>query len=68
MVFPVIAHRCLVKHKNNLGKDEVKVKYGSLYQNVRADNGESLRFTLYFCMRRLVFAGIIVLLKDYLML
>ena len=42
--------------------------YGSLYQNVRTDKPHSLRFTLYFCLRRFAFALIIVMLTDSLVL
>ena len=67
IVFPVVAHRCMVKHREDLNQDTMKEKYGSLYQNVRDKDSDSLRFTMYFCFRRMAFAAIIVFLKDYLM-
>ena len=40
-------------------EEATKDRYGSLYQNVNTDKTRFLRFTLYFCLRRLLFAFVI---------
>lgn len=35
-----------------------------MYQNVNVEKSHSLRFTLYFCLRRIIFAFAIIVLKD----
>ena len=46
-----------------MGKKQYIDKYGSLYQNVNHEKSYSLRFTLYFCIRRLIFAFAIIVLR-----
>lgn len=68
ILFPIMSHRFLLKNKKKLGDKEFREKYSSLYTNVRYENSTSLRFTLYFCLRRLAFAFAIIAVKDSLVL
>ena len=64
ILFPILQHCFLVKHQPNLEKEEMVDKYGSLYQNVKTEKTHFLRFTLYFCLRRLAFAFVISFLQE----
>ena len=62
ILFPILANRFIIKKKEILGGEHAIEKYGSLYQNVDYMRTSSLRFTLWFCLRRLAFAMTIVIL------
>ena len=64
VAFPALSHRFLLRNQENLGKETSKDKYGSLYMNVDHYREVSLRFNLYFCLRRLIFAITIALLNG----
>ena len=68
ILFPVLTLRFLLKNQASLEKPKLQQKYGSLYQNVDPTKSANLRFTAYFCARRFVFALIICILVDSLVL
>ena len=68
VVFPILALKCLLKNKSELGKTTMMNKYGSLYQNIDPTRSIALRFTTYFCARRLVFAILICNVSSSLVL
>ena len=61
-------HKFLLKHKDELHMQKFKHKYSSLYSNVQYHKVEALRFTLYFCFRRLIFAIIIIFFRNSIVL
>ena len=61
-------HKFLLKHKDELHTQKFKHKYSSLYSNVQYHKVEALRFTLYFCFRRLIFAIIIIFFRNSIVL
>ena len=61
-------HKFLLKHKDELHAHKFKHKYSSLYSNVQYHKVEALRFTLYFCFRRLIFAIIIIFFRNSIVL
>ena len=61
-------HKFLMKHKDELHTQKFKHKYSSLYSNVQYHKVEALRFTLYFCFRRLIFAIIIIFFRNSIVL
>ena len=68
VAFPILSLRYLLKNKAQLEKPRMIQKYGALYQNVNPTSSVALRFTTYFCARRLVFAILICLLSSSLVL
>ena len=62
--FPIWSLCYLLKNFAKLETPAMQLKYGTLYQNVDPKRPVALRFTLYFCVRRLVFALLIVLLSE----
>ena len=64
VIFPFAQHKFLLKNQAKLKTLRYIDKYGSLYQNVNVEKRHALRFTLYFCLRRLIFAFAIIVLKD----
>lgn len=64
ILFPILQHKFLMKKFEKLGEETYHDKYGSIYMNVDHGRRHSLRFTLYFCIRRLTFALAIILLKG----
>ena len=68
VVFPISMHKFLMRHKDELNTQKFKHKYASLYSNVQYHKVVALRFTLYFCTRRFIFAMIICFLKDSIVL
>ena len=61
-------HKFLMRHKDELHTQKFKHKYSSLYSNVQYHKVEALRFTLYFCFRRLIFAIIIIFFRNSIVL
>lgn len=68
LAFPIFSLRFLLRNKDKLETPALNDKYGSLYQNVDPRRSVALRFTTYFCMRRLVFAGLICLATQSLVI
>lgn len=66
--FPILSIKCLLKNKSELEKTAMINKFGSLYQNIDPTRSIALRFTTYFCIRRLVFAIVICLVSSSLVL
>ena len=64
VAFPIISLRYLLKNRDKLETPAIRLKYGSLYQNVDPSRPVALRFTMYFCVRRLAFALLICILSD----
>ena len=64
ILFPVLSHRYLLKKQEVLGGETAREKYGALFQNVDYMRAGSLRFTLWFCARRLAFAFAVVILAH----
>ena len=61
-------HKFLMKHKDELHTQKFKHKYASLYSNVQYHKVEALRFSLYFCFRRFIFAIIIIFFRNSIVL
>ena len=66
VAFPILSLRYLLTNRHKLETPAIQRKYGSLYENVDPTRPAALRFTTYFCVRRLVFALLICLLSDQL--
>ena len=64
VLFPIWSLCYLLKNFARLETPVMQLKYGTLYQNVDPKRPVALLFTLYFCVRRLVFALLIVLLSE----
>ena len=64
VAFPIISLRYLLKNRDKLETPAIRLRYGSLYQNVDPSRPVALRFTMYFCVRRLAFALLICILSD----
>ena len=63
-LFPILIHRFLMKNFDKLDKDWFKEKYQSVYTNVNHFKRNALRFNLYFCFRRMLFAFTMVVLTE----
>ena len=63
VTFPILSLWYLLKNLHRLEKPEMKQSVGTLYENVDPTRPVALRFTLYFCYRRLAFALLICLLS-----
>ena len=58
--FPFLTFRFLHSNQSRLDQQEVRDRFDSLYQNVDVNKGPAaFSFTLYFCLRRLLFAYVI---------
>ena len=64
---PIFGFWYLRKHYIFLDKKEIKVPYGSYYQNIKTNKGkEILIFIPLFCFRRFLLAAVTVLFEDFL--
>lgn len=68
MAFPVLALAFVLVNFKKLETPFIRNRYGSLYQNVDPTRKVALRFTFYFCLRRIVFAFVICMLTQSLVL
>ena len=68
MLFPVFALAFVLVNFKKLETPFIRNRYGSLYQNVDPTRKVALRFTFYFCLRRIVFAFVICMLTQSLVL
>ena len=59
VLFPVFSLCFVLRNFKHLQKPIMRNKYGSFYQNVDPTRKVALRFTFYFCLRRVVFAMVI---------
>ena len=65
VVFPYMTFRILYQNQDNLWTQDMRERYGSLYTSVEIYKGPiAFSFTLYFCLRRLLFAYTIATEQD----
>ena len=63
--FPILTFQLLFRNWRTIWKPDMRARYDSLYQNVEVYKGPgAFAFTLYFCMRRLIFAFVITRVLD----
>ena len=63
--FPILTFRGLFKSWDSIWKANHRARYDSLYQNIDVYKGPvAFAFSLFFCMRRLVFAFVITRVLD----
>ena len=67
--FSVFTYVFMQKNKEKLPDPDFIAKYGSLYASVEYESHkEALKYTWYFCIRRIAFAAMIAFLSDYLVI
>ena len=55
----------LYRYRNKLADEEFEQKFGAVKEGISPDNKiAAFTFTAFFCFRRLVFAAVLVYLKD----
>ena len=64
VIFPIFSLWFVLRYFKILSTPRMLNKYGSFYQNVDPTRKVALRFTFYFCLRRLVFAMVICLVTN----
>ena len=65
LAFSFFTYDFMHRNKKSLAEPDVMAKFGSLYAQVEYDSHkEALKYTWYFCIRRLVFGAIIAFLTD----
>lgn len=64
VIFPIFSLWFVLRYFKVLKTPRMLNKYGSFYQNVDPTRKVALRFTFYFCLRRLVFAMVICLVTN----
>ena len=58
--FTIFSYKFIKRNKSNLSDSSFKASYGSLYANVEYYNhNEALKYSFYFCLRRLINASVI---------
>ena len=62
--FPFVIVAVLLKFYPRLKEDDIKVRIGSLYENIRIQTRTALMFNSVFVTRRLIYASVIVLMKE----
>jgi hypothetical protein len=65
LIFPLFITVLLIIKKNKLQDPNFKQRVGSLYNEIRVDSTSALMFQTIFVLRRLHFAFIAIVLKDY---
>ena len=64
IVFPVVVVVVLLKYYKKLNTENIKIRIGSLYENLRIERRAALMFNALFVTRRLIYASLIVLMKE----
>ena len=64
-VFPFSTYCFIFRRRDQIGEKEFEQRYGSLTQNISYYKIQSLAFTLFFLLRRLLLAYTIVNLGNY---
>ncbi len=65
VIFPFLIIGLLLFLFNRLDKESISERIGSLYEGLRFNNKLAILYNSVFVGRRLIFAIIIVLLKEY---
>ena len=64
-IVPVFSIYYLRKHRKKLQKPEIKIKFGSLYENINTLHRRPLLYMSFFCLRRFLLSVAIVWLPEF---
>lgn len=65
LILPFFGYFLLWKNKHLLNYPSMKAKYEAAYENVKTRYNSTLAFSLVFCMKRLIFASLIMKLEKH---